>query len=113
MELFTNGNIADPVKSEPMIVDARVSDWTIVNLCKNPSMNVEKHAFKGTYAQAVEAARNRFVQIAQEPAYDVKTVRVCDRHGLTTWFTIEVLLGGVRETNANTNGQYRKIEGAE
>lgn len=91
----------------------RQSEYTIVNLCKSPSMNVEKTPFKGTFSEAVEAARVRFVALLQAPEYDVKTVRVCDKNGLTTWFKIEVLLGGVHETNLNGGATYRKIEGAE
>ncbi len=90
-----------------------VSDYTIVNLCPTPSMNQEIVAFKGTFAEAVEKARVRFVEITDKAEYTVKCVRVCGPRGVTTWFKIELLLGGVHETNLNTNAVYRKIEGAE
>jgi hypothetical protein len=91
----------------------RIADYTIVNLCKSPSMNVEKIKFNGTFGQAVEAARHRFISLLEVPEYDVKTVRVCDSHGLHTWFKIEVLLGGVHETNFNLGADYRRVDGAE
>ncbi len=89
-----------------------VSDYTIVNLMPAPSMNQEKIAFRGTFAEAVERARIRFVAVLNDPEYTVKRVTVCDKFALHTWFKIEVLLGGVHETNYNANAVYRKI-GAE
>lgn len=90
-----------------------VSDYTVVNLCPTPSMNQEIVAFKGTFAEAVEKARLRFVEIAEKAEYTVKRVDVCGPRGVNRWFKIEYVLGNVRETNLNTNAVYRKIEGAE
>lgn len=89
-----------------------ISDYTIVNLMPGPSMNLEKVPFHGTFAQAVELARKRFVYLLEDESYSVKRVRICDKFALHTWFKIEVILGGVHETNLNANAVYRTI-GAE
>jgi hypothetical protein len=90
-----------------------VGEYTICNLDRAPSMNKQKKPFAGTFREAVELARLRFVKVMGDPSYDSKKVTVCDKHGLKVWFKIEYVLGCAHETNYNDGAVYRKIEGAE
>lgn len=89
-----------------------IGDYTIVNLMPGNSLNQEKVAFRGTFAEAVERARLRFVKLVESEDKSITKVRVCDKFGLHVWFKIDMILGGVHETNCNANAVYRSI-GAE
>ena len=75
-----------------------VSEYAITTLRPAPSMQIDKAPFKGTFAQAVEVARESFAKTG-------RVTRVCCKHGLKSWFSITA----AGEKNENFGAVYRAL----